>query len=84
MLKLENVSKIYYTNGIVATGISKVNLELNIGEFVVITGESGSGKSTLLNVISGIDSYEEGEMYINGKETSHYTEKDFEEYRKNI
>lgn len=82
MLKLENVSKIYYTNGIVATGISKVNLELNIGEFVVITGESGSGKSTLLNVISGIDSYEEGEMYINDKETSHYTEKDFEEYRK--
>lgn len=82
MLKLENVSKIYYTNGIVATGISKVNLELNIGEFVVITGESGSGKSTLLSVISGIDSYEEGEMYINGKETSHYTEKDFEEYRK--
>ncbi len=82
MLKLENVSKIYYTQGIVATGISKVNLELNIGEFVVITGESGSGKSTLLNVISGIDSYEEGEMYINGKETSHYTEKDFEEYRK--
>ena len=82
MLKLENVSKIYYTNGIVATGISKVNLELNIGEFVVITGESGSGKSTLLNVISGIDSYEEGEMYINGKETSHYTENDFEEYRK--
>ena len=82
MLKLENVSKIYYTNGIVATGISKVNLELNIGEFVVITGESGSGKSTLLNVISGIDSYEEGEMYINGKETSHYTEKDYEEYRK--
>ena len=82
MLKLENVSKIYYTNGIVATGISKVNLELNIGEFVVITGESGSGKSTLLNVISGIDSYEEGEMYINCKETSHYTEKDFEEYRK--
>ena len=82
MLKLENVSKIYYTNGIVATGISKVNLELNIGEFVIITGESGSGKSTLLNVISGIDSYEEGEMYINGKETSHYTEKDFEEYRK--
>ena len=51
MLKLENVSKIYYTNGIVATGISKVNLELNIGEFVVITGESGSGKSTLLHMI---------------------------------
>ena len=53
-----------------------------MGQFVAITGESGRGKSTLLNVISGLDTYEEGEMYINGKETSHYTEADFEAYRK--
>ena len=82
MLKLENISKYYYNNGIIAVGFSKINLELKLGEFVVITGESGSGKSTLLNVISGLDSYEDGEMYINGKETSHYTEKDFEDYRR--
>jgi len=82
MLKLENVSKYYYSKGIIAVGFSKVNLELKLGEFVVITGESGSGKSTLLNVISGLDSYEDGEMYINGKETSHYTEKEFEDYRR--
>lgn len=82
MLKLVNVSKFYYSKGIVSSGIFKVNLELNLGEFVAITGESGSGKSTLLNVISGLDSYEEGEMYINGSETSHYTEKDFEDYRR--
>ena len=82
MLKLKNVSKFYYNKGIVASGFSKINLELNIGEFVVITGESGSGKSTLLNVISGLDTYEEGEMYINGEETSYYNESDFEEYRK--
>ena len=83
MLKLENVSKYYYNNGIIAVGFSKVNLELKLGEFVVITGESGSGKSTLLNVISGLDSYEDGEMFINGKETSHYTEKDFEDIEEN-
>lgn len=82
MLKLENVSKFYYNKGIIASGFTKVNLELKIGEFVAITGESGSGKSTLLNVISGLDSYEEGEMYINGNETSHYSEKDFEDYRR--
>ena len=82
MLRLENVSKFYYNKGIIASGFTKVNLELKIGEFVAITGESGSGKSTLLNVISGLDSYEEGEMYINGKETSHYSEKDFEDYRR--
>ena len=82
MLKLKNVSKFYYSKGVIASGFSKVNLELNMGEFVVITGESGSGKSTLLNVLSGLDTYEEGEMYINGEETSHYNEADFEEYRR--
>lgn len=82
MLKLKNVSKFYYQKGIITSGFSKVNLEFKMGEFVVITGESGSGKSTLLNVISGLDSYEEGELYINGCETSHYNEFDFEHYRK--
>ena len=82
MLKLKNVSKFYYSKGVIASGFSKVNIEFNLGEFVAIVGESGSGKSTLLNVISGLDSYEEGEMYINGEETSHYREVDFEEYRK--
>lgn len=85
MIRLKNVSKFYYSKGLIATGFTKVNLEFKIGEFVAITGESGSGKSTLLNVISGLDSYEEGEMYIDGKETSHYLEKDWELYRrKNI
>lgn len=82
MLKLKNVSKFYYNKGVIATGFSKVNLKLDIGEFIAITGESGSGKSTLLNVISGLDTYEEGEMYVNGKETSHYSEKDFEDFRR--
>ena len=82
MLKLKNVSKFYYNKGVIASGFNKVNIEFDIGEFVAIVGESGSGKSTLLNVISGLDSYEEGEMYINGEETSHYRECDFEEYRK--
>ena len=82
MIKLKNVSKIYYNKGVIGTGFSKVSLEFNIGEFIAIIGESGSGKSTLLNVISGLDTYEEGEMYINGEETSHYNEEDFEEYRR--
>lgn len=82
MIRLKNVSKFYYSKGMIASGISKVSLEFRIGEFVVITGESGSGKTTLLNVISGLDSYEEGEMYINGSQTSHYLASDFEEYRK--
>lgn len=82
MLKLKNVSKFYYNKGIVSSGFTKISLDFNIGEFIAITGESGSGKTTLLNVIAGLDTYEEGEMYVFGKETSHYMEKDYEIYRK--
>ena len=82
MLKLEKVSKFYSGNGVVSTGFSKVDLNFKIGEFVAITGESGSGKSTLLNVISGLDSYEEGEMYVLGQPTSGFSKEDLEEYRK--
>lgn len=82
MLQLENCSKYYYSQAGVTLGLHKINLEFETGEFVAITGESGSGKSTVLNVLSGLDSYEEGEMYVEGQPTSHFDEADWEKYRK--
>lgn len=82
MIKLVNVSKFYSTNNVIAIGLRKVNLELRLNEFVAIVGESGSGKTTLLNVICGIDTYEEGEIYLNGQETSYYNTEDMENFRK--
>ncbi len=81
LIQLQNIGKIYVSEGNVAVGIRGVNLSFSRGEFVAVTGESGSGKSTLLNVISGMDTYEEGEMYIDGEPTSHYVQKDWETYR---
>lgn len=81
LLTLKDIGKIYVSEGNVAVGIRGVNLSFERGEFVAITGKSGSGKSTLLNVISGMDNYEEGEMYIDGKPTSHYMQPDWEYYR---
>lgn len=81
LLRLKNIGKIYDSNGILTIGIRGVNLCLDYNEFVTIEGESGSGKSTLLNVIGANDTYEEGELYINGEETSHYSEADWEKYR---
>lgn len=79
-LKLCDIGKIYSSENNVAVGIRKVNLSFDKGEFVAVTGKSGSGKTTLLNVIGGLDSYEEGEMYIEGKPTSHYIKSDWDEY----
>ena len=81
MLELKDIGKIYVSDNTVAVGIRGVNLSFDRGEFVAITGQSGSGKSTLLNVISGMDSYEEGELYIEGEQTAHYTQADWEKYR---
>ena len=81
LLTLKNIGKIYVSEGNVAVGIRGVNLTFDRGEFVAVTGKSGSGKSTLLSVISGMDTYEEGDLLIEGKSTAHYTQPDWEEYR---
>lgn len=66
MLELRNVSKFYHNNDITNIGLKNVSLTLNKGEIVAITGNSGSGKSTLLNVITKIDSFDEGKIYYKG------------------
>lgn len=81
LLTLKDIGKIYVSEGNVSVGIRGVNLSFNRGEFVAVTGKSGSGKSTLLNVISGMDSYEEGELFIEGQPTSHFLQPEWEEYR---
>lgn len=81
MLTLRDVSK-YYTSGqSVVMGLNSINLSFEMGEFVAITGESGSGKSTLAKVMAGILPYENGEMLVGGRPTSHYDGSDWERYR---
>lgn len=82
MLELKNISKYYYSESSVTRALSCINLILPDTGFVAITGESGSGKSTLLNIISGLDVFDDGEMYIDGKPTFQYDEKEWEEYRR--
>lgn len=83
VLQLQNVSKYYYSETAVTQALRKVNLEFRMGEFVAITGESGSGKSTLLNIMSGLDTFDEGEMYFKGEPTFQFDGQDWEEYRRN-
>lgn len=81
-IELKKVSKYYAGESGVSMGFARVDLSLDMGEFVAITGESGSGKSTLLNVISGLDNYDEGELFVFGEDTSGFQTEDYERYRK--
>ncbi|MBQ7915790.1 MAG: ABC transporter ATP-binding protein [Firmicutes bacterium] len=82
MIRLANISKYYMIGQNVAMGLNGITLSFSLGEFAAITGESGSGKSTLAHVIAGILPYEDGELYINEKPTSHYDGVDWERYRR--
>lgn len=82
MILLQNVGKYYYSETSVTQALRKINLEFHTGEFVAITGESGSGKSTLLNIISGMDTFDDGELYFNGEPTFQYDAADWEDFRR--
>lgn len=81
-IELRNVGKYYYSETAVTQALRKINLSFRMNEFVAITGESGSGKSTLLKLISGMDTYDEGEMFLNGEATFQYDDDDWEQYRR--
>ncbi len=83
MIKLDGVSKYYATANNVAMGLQNVSCELNLNEIVAIVGQSGSGKSTFLNVITGVDSFEDGEITFNNEALSGFTKEELEDYRRN-
>lgn len=66
ILRLENIMKIY-GNGIIAN--QNVNFDLREGEIHALIGENGAGKSTLMKIIFGIETPEEGKIFLHGKET---------------
>lgn len=66
MIKVEKLSKYYGKGEGRFLVLDNVGFSVQKGEFVTIIGESGSGKSTLLNLLGMLDSYEEGEIVLNG------------------
>lgn len=66
VIDIHNVSKIYNQETVPIPAVNHVHLHLARGEFAALVGPSGSGKTTLLNMIGGLDSPTEGEVFING------------------
>lgn len=65
-IALENVSK-YFGN---FRAVDRVNLEIASGSLVSLLGPSGSGKSTLLRMISGLEKFDRGRIWLEGVDAS--------------
>ena len=59
-----------------------VNFYIEKGEFVIILGASGAGKSTVLNILGGMDTNDEGEVWIDGVNISNFDETQLTYYRR--
>jgi putative ABC transport system ATP-binding protein len=66
LLRLLNVSKSFATSEGPLKVLQDVDLSLEAGKSLALTGESGSGKSTLLHLVAGLDAPDSGEILVDG------------------
>ena len=81
-IEIKNARKYYGEGDALVKAIDDINLSLDEGKVYVILGPSGSGKSTLLNMVGGLDSLDDGEIIISGRNISRADKKSMTEYRR--
>jgi lipoprotein-releasing system ATP-binding protein len=81
ILSIQSLKKNYQTGSETIQVLRDVNLSVDAGDTVVITGESGCGKTSLLSLIGGLDTPTEGQIFIEGREISGLSEEDLSDYR---
>lgn len=82
MIEIKNLVKVYNkgkTNEFCA--LKGIDLSIEEGEMVAITGKSGAGKSTLLHILAAIDSYDKGSYLVDGVSVGDLKEKDRARFR---
>jgi putative ABC transport system ATP-binding protein len=67
LIRMENITKVFYTDEVETHALSGIHMEIRKGEYVSIAGPSGSGKSTLLALIGLLDSPTDGSYVLNGQ-----------------
>lgn len=81
MIHIRQLHKSYRTEALSLHVLKGIELEIEAGEYVSITGASGSGKSTLLNILGILDSYDAGDYHLNGSLIKNLNEKQAAKYR---
>jgi putative ABC transport system ATP-binding protein len=76
LIKLDGVTKVFYTDEVETHALSGIHLEIRRGEYLAIAGPSGCGKSTLLSLIGLLDSPTEGEYWVKGEPVAKLTVSD--------
>lgn len=71
MLSIKNLIKKYKNKSV----LKNLNLELNSGEILGLLGPNGCGKTTLMKILSTTNSYNSGEIVINGEKLGYITNK---------
>ena len=66
LLRMEGVTKVFYTDEVETHALSGIHLEINKGEYISISGPSGCGKSTLLSILGLLDSPSDGGYWLGG------------------
>ena len=67
LIKLDGVTKIFYTDEVETHALAGIHLEIQRGEYISIAGPSGCGKSTLLSILGLLDTPTEGSYVLNGR-----------------
>ena len=62
----KDLCKTFQQGDEIITGLDKVSIEIDKGDFVCLSGPSGSGKTTLLNAMGGLDTPDSGHIHIGG------------------
>lgn len=81
-VKLDKVSKIYKMGEVEIRAVDSISFEISKGEFVVVVGPSGAGKTTVLNILGGMDTATEGDVYVDGSNIAEYNSHQLTAYRR--
>ena len=81
-VRFKDVYRFYKMGDNVIKAANGVSFSIGEGEFCVIVGPSGAGKTTVLNMLGGMDSVTEGEIFVDGVKVSSYNEKQLTLYRR--
>jgi ABC-type lipoprotein export system ATPase subunit len=66
IIQAQHVNKIYRSGQLRVTALHEIDMTVGRGEMIAIMGPSGCGKTTLLNCLAGLDTIDEGEIFIQG------------------